>query len=114
MYSQEAIDSHNDESVRIWQQCRLSFRRSQGDLIATEIIDPAVQQHMEIPPVLATLDEHSEAPLSIHYFAASRDEYDSDSEVECVAMPVARTSFSHVPMVPLLRRNYSSFDSDCR
>ena len=111
MYSQEPINSHSDESIRIWQHCRLSFRRSQEDLIATDFIDPVVQQHMEIPPVLATLEEHSEAPLSVHYFAASRDEYDSDSEVECVAMPVARTSLSQVPMVPLLRRNHSSFDS---
>lgn len=106
MNQQNKTNPH-DESILLWQQCRSTFRRSRGDLISSDYVDPAVQQHMEFPPILATLDEHTDEPMSVHYFAASRAEYDSDSEVECVALPISRTS-SKLPLVPL-RRNHSIY-----
>ncbi|CAB9509329.1 expressed unknown protein [Seminavis robusta] len=94
---------NNEESNNtVWQQCASSFRRSQGDLISTDTVDPVVEQHMQLPPVLATFDE-AETPISIHYFAtgSNGDEYyDSDSEVECVALP-------SLPLVPLKRYRQS-------
>ena len=100
-------DEH-DESIILWQKCVSTFRRSAGDLIAGSDPSTQEQQHMELPPILATLDKVSDSPMSIHYFAAHRgnDTYDSDSEVECVAMPTtAVSSSSLVPMVAL-RRNH--------
>ena len=52
-----------------------------------------------VPPVLATLDDEKE-PMSVHYFPV-RDEFDSDSEVECIVLP------SSLPLVPL-RRDHST------
>jgi len=93
------------ETIAMWQQCKSTFRRSREDLITSEFIDAAVEQHMTLPPVVATLEEQ---PMSVHYFMASRDEYDSDSEVECVALP-SQISASNPPV---LHRTVSIFGSE--
>ena len=87
--------------MTVWQQCVSTFRRSQGDLISIDHIDPSVLQHMQLPPVLATFDE-TDTLISVYYFSNKDNEYyDSDSEVECVALPV------FLPLVPLRRYGQS-------
>jgi hypothetical protein len=93
-----------NDRMMVWQQCVSSFRQSHGDLISTEHIDPAVEQHMQLPPLLATFDE-AETPISVYYFSNKDNAYyDSDSEVECVALPVCP------PLVPLRRYSHSGAD----
>jgi len=94
----------------LWQQCRLTFRPSRGDLIACHYIDPTILQHMELPPIVATLDE---TEMSVHYFLANYRDHDcddSDSEVECVALPISRTTTTATTFMPLvpLQRDHSS------
>jgi hypothetical protein len=77
-------------------RCVSSFRRSTGDLLSDFKIPKKIEQHMKLPAVLALHDDGS----SVHYFV--RDEYDSDSDVECVALPMA------LPLVPLRRDHTGS------
>lgn len=92
------FSSQEEESPdNVWQQCASNFRRSKGDLLKDHYVDPEIYEHMQLPPILGTWNEEEGEALSVHYFA--RDRADSDSEVECVALP-------SIPLVPL-RRDHS-------
>jgi hypothetical protein len=98
--NQGAFFENDNDSMMVWQQCVSSFRRSQGDLISMDYIDPSIAHHMQLPPLLATFDD-TETPISVFYFSnKDNDYYDSDSEVECVALPV------YLPLVPLRRYSH--------
>lgn len=84
-----------DITGNVWRHCVSNFRRSKGDLLTDDYVNPVVYEHMQLPPILATWNDTE--PLSVHYFP--RDDSDSDSEVECVAV-------QSIPFVPL-RRDHS-------